>query len=506
MRRPTGSIVGPFVGPFVVAIVVPVLVGGSAHGAQPVGDLGPATDDSDSGSGSGGPSRTLSPSLGAAFGLPPSDAPPQQGKYDPGYTEQQHSANADQTYGSTATTIGPDGSLISGLQITDPDVLQDFRGDLDTPDFHVVQTGDTLWDISEYYLSDPYLWPKLWSWNDHITNAHWIFPGDRIRLYDPFAPQVGNRPEDEPRLEFSKTRVPRRVQEDPVLLTRTAFVDKEQFDSAMTVIGGGEANVMMSTLDTVYLDYDKAYPPIPGERLVVYSPQEKVYDLEGKNVLGWVVEIVGDVEIETIARKAVEGTVASAINPIERGFKVGPLKRRFDRVDPLPADNAAAGIVVATLNGTSRIPIKRGKRLRKERGKGELDVLAGEEQFVIVSMGEADGVEVGNVLEVVRKGDEYTKKRELPIPYLDGWPRRVIGALIVVQVLPTTSLAVSTYARREFERGDHVELRGPGLDRGGTQADPGPQPTRQSKTVDASGSTRRGDGKAEGKGKVRIGG
>lgn len=485
----------PVVGSFVVAIVVPVLVAGPAHGAQPVEDTAPEPDTS----------RTISPSLGAAFGLPPGDTPPSQGTYDPGYTEQPRETTADQTYGSTATTVGPDGTLVNGLTITDPNLLEDYRNDVTVPEFHVVQTGDTLWDISEYYLSDPYLWPKLWSWNEHVTNAHWIFPGDRIRLYDPFTPQV--RPgDDEPTLNFSKTRVPRRVQEDPVLLTRTAFVDREQFDSAMTVIGGGEANVMMSTLDTVYLDYDKASPPIPGERLVVYSPQEKVYDLDGKNVLGWVVEIVGDVEIETIARKAVEGTVASAINPIERGYKVGPLKRRFDRVDPVPADNAAAGIVVATLNGTSRIPILKGRRLRKERGKGELDVLAGDEQFVVVSMGEADGVEVGNVLEVVRKGDEYTKKRELPIPYEDGWPRRVIGALVVVQVLPTTSLAVSTYARREFERGDHVELRGPGLDRGGTQADPGPPPTRESKTIEASGSTKRGDGKAEGKAKVKIGG
>jgi len=274
----------------------------------------------------------------------------------------------------------------------------------------------------------------------------------------------------------------------------------------MTVIGGGDANVMMSTLDTIYLDYDEANPPIPGERLVVYAPQEKVYDVEGKKVLGWIVEVMGDVEVETIARKAVEGTVASALNPIERGYKVGPLRRRFDRVDPVPADRAAAGVVVATLTGTGPLNVKHGRRLRQERGKGNNDVLAGEEQFVVVSLGQADGVQVGNVLEVVRKGDEYTAKRELPIPYEDGWPRRVIGALVVVQVLPTTSLAVSTYSRREFERGDHVELRGPGLHRDGTQADPGPGDQRQGKTIDASGNVRRDDGKAEGKAKVRIGG
>jgi hypothetical protein len=492
MRRPAVPHVGPIVGPVVVAIVVPLVVTGAAAGAQPADTA---------------PERELPPALEAAFGSPPADAPPPQGSIDPGYTEQGRDDTPDQIYGSTATTVGPDGTLVQGLQLTDPNLLQEYRNDIGVPEFHVVQTGDTLWDISEYYLSDPYLWPKLWSWNDHVTNAHWIFPGDRIRLYDPFAPQSPDlRGTDEPTLEFSKTRVPRRVGEDPVLLTRTAFVDAEQFESAMTVIGGGEANVMMSTLDTVYLDYDKANPPIPGERLVVYAPQEKIYDLEGKKVLGYVVEVMGDVEIETIARKAVEGTVASSINPIERGYKVGALRRRFDRVDPVPADRAASGLVVATLNDTGPIPIKKARKIREQKGKGENDVLAGETQLVVVSLGQTDGVEVGNVLEVVRKGDEYTPKRNIHIPYEDGWPRRVIGALVVVQVLPSTSLAVSTYSRREFERGDHVELRGPGLRRDGTQADPGPGDTRQGKTIDAQGNVRRDDGKAEGKVKVKIGG
>ncbi|MCX4241105.1 LysM peptidoglycan-binding domain-containing protein [Paraliomyxa miuraensis] len=481
MRRPVAVLV-PVVVP-ILAMVVPLCVGGSA-GAEP-------------------PSR--SPALDAALGVPPEESPPLQGTIDPGYAEQKGTRAPDQTYGSTATTVGPDGTLINGLQITDPNVLQDYRNDIEPPQYHIVQTGDTLWDISEYYFHDPYLWPKVWSWNDHVTNAHWIFPGDRIRLYDPFAPQSPGTGRTEPGLAFSKTRTPSRVHQDPVLLTQTAFVDAEQFDTAMTVIGGGDAKVMMATLDTVYLDYDKANPPIPGERLVVYAPQEKVYDLEGKKVLGWLVDVMGDVEVETIARNAAEGTVSSAVNPIERGYKVGPLRRRFTRIDPVPADRANSGLVVATLNDTGPIAIKKPRRLRKEKGKGDNDVLAGEEQFVIVDLGEGDGVEVGNVLEVVRKGDEYTKKRDFQIPYEDGWPRRVIGALLVVQVLPDTSLAVSIYSRREFERGDHVELRGPGLDRDGTQADPGPAPTREGKTLETEGAVQRGNGKASGRAGVKIG-
>ena len=446
---------------------------------------------------------SVSPAINAAVGAPPTQSPPSQGTFNPGYTERASERKADQTYGSSATTVAADGSLVNGLTITDPNVLQQFGGEyVDAPEFHIVQTGDTLWDISQYYLTDPYLWPKLWSWNYHVTNAHWIFPGDRIRLYDPFEPRA--QP-DEPRLHFSKTRVPERALENPVLMTQTAFVDAAEFDSAMTVIGGGDAKVMLATLDTVYMDYERANPPIPGERLVVYAPQEKIYDLSGKNVLGYVVEIMGDVEVETIARKAVEGTVSTAVNPIERGYKVGPLRRRFRRIDPVPAARSGAGMIVATLTNTGPIPIKGARKVRRQRGRGENDVLAGDQQFVIVSMGEASGVEEGNVLEVVRKGDEYTPTRAFNLPYEDGWPRRVIGALIVVQVLPTTSLALVTYSRREFERGDRVELRGPGLDRAGTQADPGTTPAPRSTSVDANADASSGDGEVKGKAGFSIG-
>jgi hypothetical protein len=43
-----------------------------------------------------------------------------------------------------------------------------------------VNTGDTLWDISEIYFGDGHYWSKLWAINKGITNPHLIFPGDTI--------------------------------------------------------------------------------------------------------------------------------------------------------------------------------------------------------------------------------------------------------------------------------------------------------------------------------------
>jgi len=45
---------------------------------------------------------------------------------------------------------------------------------------YIVKKGDTLWDISEEYLKDPFAWPDLWEANKHIEDPHWIYPGDSL--------------------------------------------------------------------------------------------------------------------------------------------------------------------------------------------------------------------------------------------------------------------------------------------------------------------------------------
>ncbi|PSU88361.1 peptigoglycan-binding protein LysM [Photobacterium kishitanii] len=50
------------------------------------------------------------------------------------------------------------------------------------PDVYVVKKGDTLWDISALFLSNPWSWPQLWQKNSAIKNPHLIYPGDRLQL------------------------------------------------------------------------------------------------------------------------------------------------------------------------------------------------------------------------------------------------------------------------------------------------------------------------------------
>ncbi len=475
------------------------LTAASAPAADDDGALAPGTGSYSPQPGVDAANTRRAAAIDAAFGTPPAGGRNDPSTSDdPGFGARGAAKPADQTYGSTARSFNAAGEVVDGLELYDERFDEDPDYADQVPDVHVVKRGDTLWDISGYYLRDPHAWPRLWSWNEHITNAHWIFPGDRVRLYDP---RRGPGNTNQPNLRFSQTHVPEGATPQSFVLNQTAFVDAAQFDTAMKIVGGGEANVMMSTLDTVYMSYDRSRPPIPGERLVVYAPHEKVYDLKNRKVIGYIVQIMGEVDVQTIARNTAEGTIAVAVNPVERGYRVGPLRRQFRRVDEVPAEKSAAGLVVATMNDTSPIPIAKSRKRKSLLGD---HVLVGETQFVVINLGSKQGLENGNVLEVVRKGDEYTKKRVFKIPYEDGWPRRVIGALVVLQTQQDTALCATTYARREIERGDHVELRGPEiLERERKQQDAA---TRGKPELEASGQTKSGRGSRKAGGKVSIGG
>ena len=55
---------------------------------------------------------------------------------------------------------------------------------------HVVVSGDTLWDLCASYYGDPWRWPEVWSLNPAITNPHWIYPGNLVRLREGEAENV----------------------------------------------------------------------------------------------------------------------------------------------------------------------------------------------------------------------------------------------------------------------------------------------------------------------------
>jgi len=77
----------------------------------------------------------------------------------------------------------------------------------ETEGVYTIKKGDTLWDISSKFLNDPFLWPKLWEKNPYITNPHWIYPGNPIRL-------TGVEPEKKVEPQTVKQEEPQKAAEE----------------------------------------------------------------------------------------------------------------------------------------------------------------------------------------------------------------------------------------------------------------------------------------------------
>jgi hypothetical protein len=404
---------------------------------------------------------------------------------DPGLLDREGSSSADRTYGPTGS-----GDRV-GYDIINPGSFQVEAEDSAIPDYHIVQDGDTLSGICEYYYGDLYLWPKVWAFNPNITNPHWIFPGDRIRLTDP--EDTGAGPKGEGGLAYSDTYDPRDGGEQTYLLERYAFIDEAELAKSMEVIGGADAKVMMATLDTAYIGYDEDNPPIPGERLSVYRPKQPVYDIKikgkkgqrqkkGKRI-GWLVEVVGEVYVTSVAEKSAEATIVDSVQPVERKLRVGELKTRFTRVSSTANQVTANGVVVETIRDAT---------------------ITGEQQFVIVNLGSDDGIRRGNTMEVVEKGDAYTPDHRLHQPYEKGHPRRVLGNLLVLQVEEDSALTVVTFSLQELVIGNHVEITEAGEEPEDHEPyDPG---KRESKDGSAEGDASVDEDGAEVEGSLRLGG
>jgi hypothetical protein len=227
----------------------------------------------------------------------------------------------------------------------------------------------------------------------------------------------------------------------------------------------------------------------------VYRPKQPVYDIKikgkkgqrqkkGKRI-GWLVEVVGEVYVTSVAEKSAEANIVDSVQPVERGLRVGELKTRFSRVSSTANQVTANGVVVETIRDAT---------------------ITGEEQFVIVNLGSDDGIRRGNTMEVVEKGDAYTPDHRMHQPYEKGHPRRVLGNLLVLQVEEDSALTVVTFSLQELVTGNHVEI---------TKAGEEPEdhePYDPAKRADsdgeasAEGKASAEDGEVEAEGSLRLGG
>lgn len=310
-----------------------------------------------------------------------------------------------------------------------------------TPEFHVVKKGDTLWSLCDSYFHDPWRWPKLWSQNPRITNPHWIFPGDVVRLQAAMTDaNVASATAPAPSNMASGMRhMP--VDTKALVLREIGYVEAKDLEVSGVISGSREEKIMLSSGDQAYLSFSKERPLKAGERYTLFAAdREHPLRAPGSQaVLGYMVHIYGDVVVDQIADgNTARGTLVDMIEPAERGALVSPLVRQFRRVEPRPSAINLETHIVASLSPA--------------------DLLASE-TFVVLDRGKKDGIEVGNRSFVVRRADGHRRLMEGWETFDAQYPIEVVGELLVVDVRENTALAWIARTSKEVRVGEIAELR-----------------------------------------------
>lgn len=239
---------------------------------------------------------------------------------------------------------------------------------------HTVVQGDTLWDLSNTYMSDPFKWPALWSYNPQVTNPHWIYPGDTIYLG--------------PREETAQLTT---VQEPA---PSTGFVQTANVGSGMIVVPGyyiselpknrghilysDQEKNMLSTGDEVQVDWvdiENRKKFSVGQRFTVFQESKPIEDENG-DTLAYKLIRLGTIELIDRQEKALStARILQGSREIERGNLIIPDDDLIFSVKKTANAKSMEGRIVDTMDPISQLAA---------------------EQYVIINRGSSDGIVPGN--------------------------------------------------------------------------------------------------------------
>jgi hypothetical protein len=332
------------------------------------------------------------------------------------------------------------------------------------PDIHLVQRGDTLWDLCNRYYQNPWAWPKVWSYNPQIANPHWIYPGDQLRLSNAVAggqKVLSLAPRQSSTLGRGGSLLNRQgqVMSGTVFLRDQGYIGDPKRDVWGELVGSDEEQMMLAEGNHVVLILRPGVKVVKGQELTVFNSVRQPQKVAGaRKPPGEIVAIRGTVKVIDFNpdTRMVRAMLTESVDVIERGALVGPVGRRFDVVPPLKTSAKVSARVL-----TSIYP----------------NVYIARDQIAFLDKGSEDGLQQGTRLFVLRKGDSWraslttaskmTTRRmlinspeeagaeETPIHGdNDKFPEDTIAELRVLRTEKYSSIALVTESKREVVSGD----------------------------------------------------
>lgn len=285
------------------------------------------------------------------------------------------------------------------------------------PRSYTVVKGDTLWDISDRFLNEPWLWPEIWNVNPQIKNPHLIYPGDVLALE-----YVNGRPV----LTLTRNGQPARSTSGVLL------------DADGNPLPGGRVRLSPRIR---YESLDDAIPTISGDSIRQFFVHPQVVDaatLEGAPY------VVGNYDSRLISAVGHQVFVRGTLRRDQTSY--GIYRRSKELRDP--TNNTLLGFEVMhvadarllstgdpsaltitsnkmeTMNGDILLPSHEGSpphvytpRLPALTGEGRIVSLVnaisqtGRDQVVVLNIGSESQIQEGDILAIESRGKRIVDPR-----------------------------------------------------------------------------------------------
>jgi len=314
---------------------------------------------------------------------------------------------------------------------------------------HIVVKGDTLWDISSFYLYDPFLWPQIWSANREIENPHLIYPGQEIMIPEmvarvapapreakpplpaplPVEPAIAQPDQEQPPPEPEPEPVTEEVKQEMILAMSTyGFIIDDKEIGIGTITSTEEKRLLISPGMKVYVESDGKTPLWTDHRYSIVRVFDKVTHPVTKKRVGYLARVLGDMTVVHSKGKLSTAIVGEVYKDIQIGDHV---IEHLDYMTWIPKEET-------DLSGGLT-----GYILIHPEGK----TIMGRDDVVFIDLGIEDGLKSGDTLDLLGKkkkvGGEVT-------------PPEIIGQIQIIVPRPGTSVARITRSVRDIGIGTEV--------------------------------------------------
>ncbi len=368
---------------------------------------------------------------------------------------------------------------------------------------YVIKKGDTLWDLAEKDLHDPFLWPQIWDLNRYVLDSHWIYPGDPLIMpgpvtviaeettppdveptdgdgsdddldtdsgYDDSIGMTALMPEPDPNgrprgAAWGKTDTKSAATQSDMMCS--GYVVPEPWESDTYIYAAEEEHKAgQSPGDVMYINKGHEDGVSAGDKYYVVHQGNKIkHPVTGKKA-GWYMRKMAVAQVMVTQAETSTIELIDGCETVHMGYGLIPFS---ELKSPERRET-----------GLERYGVEdNGKLAGHVLYLGPELLTVGEGHIVYVDLGQADGVKVGDYFMVYR--DEVT--RQQPNEYgLKRWqyrhrssvaafntreevmdrgkeiPRKMLGEVIILSMNHNTATAKIMNTWREIYPGDQIQL------------------------------------------------